>query len=52
VVSSPVLGPTGFPIGFIEIFVLFSAGAAHKWGPLVAQAGKRLSRELGAEVPW
>ena len=50
VVASPVLGPNRAPIGFIEIFVLFSAKAAHRFGPLVAEAGKTLSRQLGAEI--
>jgi len=50
VVASPVLGPNRAPIGFIEIFVLFSTKAAHRFGPLVAEAGKTLSRQLGAEI--
>jgi len=50
VVAAPVLGPSGIPIGYIEIFVLFSAETAHKLGPLVAAAGKELSRQLGAGV--
>ncbi len=47
VVTAPVIGPGEEPIGFIEIFVLFSADAAHRLGPLVARAGKELSRQLG-----
>ena len=50
VVASPVLGPNRAPIGFVEIFVLFSAKAAHRFGPLVAEAGRKLSRQLGAEM--
>ncbi len=50
VVAAPVLGPSGTPIGYIEIFVLFSAETAHKLGPLVAAAGKELSRQLGAGI--
>ena len=50
VVASPVLGPNRAPIGFVEIFVLFSARAAHRFGPLVAEAGRKLSRQLGAEM--
>jgi DNA-binding IclR family transcriptional regulator len=50
VVAAPVLGPNRAPIGFVEIFVLFSAKAAHRFGPLVAEAAKRLSRLLGADV--
>jgi DNA-binding IclR family transcriptional regulator len=50
VIAAPVLGPNRAPIGYIEIFVLFSAKSAHRFGPLVAEAGKRLSRQLGAKV--
>jgi DNA-binding IclR family transcriptional regulator len=50
VVAAPVIGPRGSLIGFIEIFLLFSSETAHKFGPLVAEAGRRLSRELGAVV--
>ncbi len=50
VVASPVLGPNGSPIGFVEIFILFSAKAAHRFGPMVADAGKRLSLQLGADI--
>ena len=50
VVAAPVLGPSDTPIGYIEIFVLFSAETAHKLGPLVAAAGKELSRQLGAGI--
>ena len=50
VVASPVLGPNRAPIGFVEIFVLFSTKAAHRFGPLVAEAGKKLSRQLGADL--
>jgi DNA-binding IclR family transcriptional regulator len=50
VVASPVLGPNRAPIGFVEIFVLFSTKAAHRFGPLVAEAGRMLSRQLGAEI--
>lgn len=50
VVAAPVIGPRGTLIGFIEIFLLFSPETAHQFGPLVAEAGRRLSRELGAVV--
>ncbi len=50
VITSPVLGPAGVPIGIIQIFVLFSAEGAHQLGPLVAKAGKELSRQLGANI--
>ena len=50
VVAAPVVGPNRTPVGYIEIFVLFSAKAAHRFGPLVAEAGKMLSRQLGAKA--
>lgn len=50
VIAAPVLGPNGAPVGYLEIFVLFSAKTAHRFGPLVAEAGKMLSRQLGAKV--
>jgi len=50
VVAAPVFGPKRTPIGFVEIFVLFSAKAAHRFGPMVAEAGRTLSRQLGAGV--
>jgi DNA-binding IclR family transcriptional regulator len=49
VVAAPVMGPSGTLIGFIEIFLLFSPEIAHQYGPLVAEAGKELSRHLGAK---
>ncbi len=49
VVAAPVLGPKNVPIGYIEVFVLFSSETAHRFGPLVAEAGKTLSRLLGYE---
>ena len=47
VVAAPVLSPRQVPIGYIEIFVLFSSETAHRFGPLVAEAGKALSLKLG-----
>jgi DNA-binding IclR family transcriptional regulator len=48
VVTAPVCGPAGIPIGFMEIFVLDSVEAARRFGPKVVRAAKTLSRELGA----
>jgi hypothetical protein len=45
-----VLGSNRMPVGYIEIFVLFSTKTARRLGPLVAEAGKVLSRQLGAKV--
>ena len=50
VVAAPVLGPNGRPIGYIAALGLASAEAARQCGPLVAEAGKTLSRRLGARV--
>lgn len=50
VVAAPVIGPSGTLIGFIEIFLLFSPETAHNFGPLVAGAGRKLSRALGAVI--
>jgi DNA-binding IclR family transcriptional regulator len=48
--AAPVLGPNNRPIGYIVLLGLASAEAANQYGPLVAQAGKALSRQLGAKV--
>ena len=48
--ASPVLGLSGSPIGYIVIIGLFSAEATKRFGPLVANAGKNLSRKLGAKM--
>jgi IclR family pca regulon transcriptional regulator len=48
-VAAPVLGPGGSPIGYLVILGLFSAEAAWACGPLVAEGGKALSRQLGAD---
>ncbi|MBI5584341.1 MAG: IclR family transcriptional regulator [Deltaproteobacteria bacterium] len=49
-VAAPVLGPNGRPIGYIVVLGLASAEAARQSGPLVAAAGKSLSRQLGAGI--
>ncbi|MBI4965796.1 MAG: IclR family transcriptional regulator [Desulfomonile tiedjei] len=50
VVAAPVLGPNQRPVGYVAVLGLSSAEAARQCGPLVAQAGKSLSRQLGAKV--
>lgn len=50
VVAAPVIGPNDRPIGYIAVLGLLSAEAARQCGPLVAEAGKTLSRHLGARV--
>jgi DNA-binding IclR family transcriptional regulator len=49
-VAAPVLGPNGYPIGYIVALGLATAEATHQCGPLVAQAGQALSRQLGANI--
>ena len=49
-VAAPVLGPDGSPIGHINIIGILFADEARRLGPSVAEAGKRLSRQLGAKV--
>lgn len=50
VISAPVFGFTGSPIGFVEIFVFASEKEARRFGPEVARAGKVLSQQLGTVI--
>jgi len=50
VVAAPVLGPSERPIGYIALLGLPSAEAARQCGSSVAEAGKTLSRQLGAKI--
>jgi DNA-binding IclR family transcriptional regulator len=49
-VAAPVFGPSGYPIGYINVIGILSASWAQELGPLVADAGRELSRQLGAVV--
>ena len=49
-VSAPVFGPGTTPIGYVVVMGLFSGKAAREFGPSVAEAGKALSRQLGADI--
>jgi DNA-binding IclR family transcriptional regulator len=49
-VAAPVLGPNSLPMGYIVVLGLVSAEVTHQCGPLVAEAGKALSRQLGARI--
>jgi DNA-binding IclR family transcriptional regulator len=49
-VAAPVLGPSERPVGYIVAVGLPTVEAARQAGPLVAQAGKALSRLLGTAV--
>jgi DNA-binding IclR family transcriptional regulator len=50
VVAAPVLGPNERPVGYIAVLGLSSAKIARQCGPLVAEAGRTLSRQLGAKA--
>ena len=49
-VSAPVFGPGTTPIGYVVVMGLFSGEAVWEFGPSVAEAGKSLSRQLGADI--
>lgn len=49
-VAAPVFGPSGTPIGQITVIGILSTSWAKELGPLVADAGKELSRQLGAST--
>lgn len=49
-VAAPVLGPNGRPMGYLALIGLASADAAQECGALIAEAGRTLSRQLGAKV--
>ena len=50
-VAAPVLGVGEIPIGYIAVIGLFSAKVTRQLGTAVAEAGRVLSRQLGARVP-
>lgn len=49
-VAAPVLGIDSTPIGYLAVIGLFSAQTAQNLGPSVAEAGKKLSKQLGASI--
>ena len=49
-VAAPVLGIDGTPIGYIAVMGLFSTQTVKSLGPSVADAGRTLSRQLGATI--
>ena len=49
-VAAPVLGIDSIPVGYIAVIGLFSTQTARSLGPSVAEAGKTLSRQLGAAI--
>jgi DNA-binding IclR family transcriptional regulator len=49
-VASPVLGPNGYPLGYVVVLGLASAETTHETGPHVALAAQALARQLGAPI--
>lgn len=49
-IATPVFGVSGTPIGYIVIITLFPADLVLQFGPMVAEAGNRLSTQLGADL--
>ena len=48
--SAPVIDISGKPIGYLLVLGLFSPEATKEYGPLVAEAGRDLSKQLGANL--
>ncbi|MFC1838307.1 IclR family transcriptional regulator [Thermodesulfobacteriota bacterium] len=48
--SAPVIDINGKPIGYLLVIGLFTPEATRKHGTLVAEAGRDLSRQLGANL--
>ncbi|HEX2965163.1 MAG TPA: IclR family transcriptional regulator C-terminal domain-containing protein, partial [Syntrophorhabdaceae bacterium] len=49
-VAAPVLGPDRTPIGHVNIIGILDSSEARRLGPFVAEAGKTLSRQMGAKI--
>ena len=52
VASAPVIDISGKPIGYLLALGLFTPEAILEYGPLVAEAGRDLSRQLGANIDY
>jgi DNA-binding IclR family transcriptional regulator len=50
--SAPVIDISGKPIGYLLVLGLFTPEATLEFGPLVAEAGRDLSRQLGANLDY
>lgn len=48
--SAPVIDISGKPIGYLLVVGLFTPEATLEFGPLIAEAGRDLSRQLGANL--
>ncbi|MBN2418840.1 MAG: hypothetical protein JXL81_05600, partial [Deltaproteobacteria bacterium] len=52
VASAPVIDISGKPIGYLLVVGLFTPEAILEYGPLVAEAGRDLSGQLGANIDY
>lgn len=50
--SAPVIDISGKPIGYLLVLGLFTPEAALEYGPAVAEAGRDLSKQLGANLDY
>lgn len=48
--SAPVIDISGKPIGYLLVLGLFSPEATLEYGPVIAEAGRDLSKQLGANL--
>lgn len=48
--AAPVIDISGKPIGYLVVLGFFSPEATMEYGPFVAEAGRDLSRQLGADL--
>lgn len=48
--SAPVIDISGKPIGYLLVLGLFTPEATREYGPMVAEAGRDLSKQLGANL--
>ncbi len=48
--AAPVIDLSGRPIGYLLVLGLFTPEATMEYGPLVAEAGRDLSKQLGANL--
>jgi len=49
VAAAPVIDISGKPIGYIAVMGLFTPEATKEYGPIIAETGRDLSRQLGAD---
>ncbi len=49
-VAAPILGPNANPIGYVTLLGLFDAETAMQYGPLIAEAAKKISQQVGMGI--